>query len=264
MSTPRGPHAAPARLRRRGAPFPVPSASCSPGSGASEGPGPGRPCDPGSVPLASTRFPCPVPEPLRPSQPSRSHRELPYHCGCTAQAESPARPAGENMVIPGLLKVDQPGLTAPARKLPHAPRPPRGLIQSRFFPQDGTKPRERWGGAQASEAPPPFEEGICPTHPRQPCSASGQPGAGLPKVVAAEGAMGKSDFLTPKAIANRIKSKGLQKLRWYCQMCQKQCRDEVSGPGAVPCPPPPLPGGTPLEMQAEVPDAGVRAWVSRP
>eukprot|EP00457_Paulinella_chromatophora_P004995 gb/GEZN01005008.1/.p1 GENE.gb/GEZN01005008.1/~~gb/GEZN01005008.1/.p1 ORF type:complete len:411 (-),score=94.78 gb/GEZN01005008.1/:357-1589(-) len=33
-------------------------------------------------------------------------------------------------------------------------------------------------------------------------------------------------FLTPKAIANRIKSKGLQKLRWYCEMCQKQCRDE--------------------------------------
>ncbi|XP_030856178.1 DNA/RNA-binding protein KIN17 [Strongylocentrotus purpuratus] len=33
-------------------------------------------------------------------------------------------------------------------------------------------------------------------------------------------------FLTPKAIANRVKSKGLQKLRWYCQMCQKQCRDE--------------------------------------
>eukprot|EP00198_Chlamydomonas_reinhardtii_P008872 XP_001698209.1 splicing factor-like protein [Chlamydomonas reinhardtii] len=38
--------------------------------------------------------------------------------------------------------------------------------------------------------------------------------------------MGKNDFLTPKAIANRIKSKGLQKLRWYCQLCQKQCRDE--------------------------------------
>ncbi|XP_015278087.1 PREDICTED: DNA/RNA-binding protein KIN17-like [Gekko japonicus] len=38
--------------------------------------------------------------------------------------------------------------------------------------------------------------------------------------------MGKTDFLSPKAIANRIKSKGLQKLRWYCQMCQKQCRDE--------------------------------------
>lgn len=36
----------------------------------------------------------------------------------------------------------------------------------------------------------------------------------------------KPGFLTPKAIANRIKSKGLQKLRWYCQMCQKQCRDE--------------------------------------
>lgn len=40
--------------------------------------------------------------------------------------------------------------------------------------------------------------------------------------------MGKADFLSPKAIGNRIKAKGLQKLRWYCQMCQKQCRDEVS------------------------------------
>ncbi|CAH8360160.1 unnamed protein product [Eruca vesicaria subsp. sativa] len=38
--------------------------------------------------------------------------------------------------------------------------------------------------------------------------------------------MGKNDFLTPKAMANRMKAKGLQKLRWYCQMCQKQCRDE--------------------------------------
>lgn len=49
--------------------------------------------------------------------------------------------------------------------------------------------------------------------------------------------MGKSDFLSPKAIANRIKSKGLQKLRWYCQMCQKQCRDEVrlAGRGAARC-----------------------------
>ena len=32
--------------------------------------------------------------------------------------------------------------------------------------------------------------------------------------------------MSPKAIANRIKAKGLQKLRWYCQMCGKQCRDE--------------------------------------
>lgn len=38
----------------------------------------------------------------------------------------------------------------------------------------------------------------------------------------------KGGFLTPKAIGNRIKAKGLQKLRWFCQMCQKQCRDEVS------------------------------------
>jgi len=27
-------------------------------------------------------------------------------------------------------------------------------------------------------------------------------------------------------LANKMKAKGLQKLRWYCQMCQKQCRDE--------------------------------------
>lgn len=38
--------------------------------------------------------------------------------------------------------------------------------------------------------------------------------------------MPKHEPLTPKAIANRIKAKGLQKLRWYCQMCNKQCRDQ--------------------------------------
>ena len=38
--------------------------------------------------------------------------------------------------------------------------------------------------------------------------------------------MPKHDFMTPKAISNRQKSVGLQKLRWYCQMCEKQCRDE--------------------------------------
>ncbi|OQR82107.1 hypothetical protein THRCLA_11129 [Thraustotheca clavata] len=39
-------------------------------------------------------------------------------------------------------------------------------------------------------------------------------------------AMVKQGFLTPKAVDNRQKSKGLQKLRWYCQVCSKQCRDE--------------------------------------
>lgn len=38
--------------------------------------------------------------------------------------------------------------------------------------------------------------------------------------------MGKAEVGTPKWIGNKMKSKGLQKLRWYCQMCQKQCRDE--------------------------------------
>lgn len=31
--------------------------------------------------------------------------------------------------------------------------------------------------------------------------------------------------MTAKAIGKRIKAKGLQKLKFYCQMCQKQCRD---------------------------------------
>lgn len=31
---------------------------------------------------------------------------------------------------------------------------------------------------------------------------------------------------TPKYIANKMKSKGLQRLRWFCQVCEKQCRDE--------------------------------------
>lgn len=38
--------------------------------------------------------------------------------------------------------------------------------------------------------------------------------------------MNKKDAFNPKNVANRQKSVGLQKLRWYCQMCQKQCRDE--------------------------------------
>ena len=33
--------------------------------------------------------------------------------------------------------------------------------------------------------------------------------------------MPKAERGTPKDIANRQKAKGLQKLRWYCQMCQK-------------------------------------------
>ncbi|KAL0080120.1 domain of Kin17 curved DNA-binding protein-domain-containing protein [Phycomyces blakesleeanus] len=32
-------------------------------------------------------------------------------------------------------------------------------------------------------------------------------------------------FLTPKSIANRIKAKGLTKLKFYCQVCEKACRD---------------------------------------
>jgi DNA/RNA-binding protein KIN17 len=38
--------------------------------------------------------------------------------------------------------------------------------------------------------------------------------------------MPKAEAGTPKWLANKMKSKGLQKLRWFCQMCEKQCRDE--------------------------------------
>jgi len=38
--------------------------------------------------------------------------------------------------------------------------------------------------------------------------------------------MPRAEAGSHKALSNRMKSVGLQKLRWYCQMCQKQCRDE--------------------------------------
>lgn len=37
--------------------------------------------------------------------------------------------------------------------------------------------------------------------------------------------MPKAEPMTAKAIGKQIKAKGLQKLKFYCQMCQKQCRD---------------------------------------
>ncbi|KAL3773809.1 hypothetical protein ACHAW5_004102 [Stephanodiscus triporus] len=36
--------------------------------------------------------------------------------------------------------------------------------------------------------------------------------------------MPKAEKGTPKDIANRMKARGLQKLKFYCQMCSKQCR----------------------------------------
>ncbi|KAM0786889.1 hypothetical protein ACM66B_002313 [Microbotryomycetes sp. NB124-2] len=38
--------------------------------------------------------------------------------------------------------------------------------------------------------------------------------------------MGRAEAGSAKALDNKMKSKGLQKLRWYCQVCEKQCRDE--------------------------------------
>ncbi|KAH6649024.1 domain of Kin17 curved DNA-binding protein-domain-containing protein [Truncatella angustata] len=38
--------------------------------------------------------------------------------------------------------------------------------------------------------------------------------------------MPKAEAGSLKALNNKMKSKGLQRLRWYCQVCEKQCRDE--------------------------------------
>jgi DNA/RNA-binding protein KIN17 len=38
--------------------------------------------------------------------------------------------------------------------------------------------------------------------------------------------MPKAEVGSTKYVANQMKAKGLQRLRWYCQICSKQCRDE--------------------------------------
>lgn len=37
--------------------------------------------------------------------------------------------------------------------------------------------------------------------------------------------MGRADFGTAKYQSKQLKASGLQKLRYYCQICEKQCRD---------------------------------------
>eukprot|EP01056_Protomagalhaensia_sp_Gyna25_P002175 Protomagalhaensia_sp_Gyna_25__2174@NODE_2181_length_1236_cov_4_699248_g1804_i0_p1_GENE_NODE_2181_length_1236_cov_4_699248_g1804_i0NODE_2181_length_1236_cov_4_699248_g1804_i0_p1_ORF_typecomplete_len224_score30_72Kin17_mid/PF10357_9/4_3e41zfC2H2_jaz/PF12171_8/0_001zfC2H2_jaz/PF12171_8/2_5e03zfmet/PF12874_7/0_0031zfC2H2_2/PF12756_7/0_0047zfC2H2_2/PF12756_7/3_9e03DUF629/PF04780_12/0_11DUF629/PF04780_12/6_6e03CCDC84/PF14968_6/1_7_NODE_2181_length_1236_cov_4_699248_g1804_i0121792 len=38
--------------------------------------------------------------------------------------------------------------------------------------------------------------------------------------------MGRAEVGSIKWLSNKMKAKGLQRLKWYCQMCEKQCRDE--------------------------------------
>lgn len=38
--------------------------------------------------------------------------------------------------------------------------------------------------------------------------------------------MPRAEAGSTKAISNKIKSKGLGRLRWYCQACERQMRDE--------------------------------------
>ncbi|KAK8041218.1 hypothetical protein PG994_014225 [Apiospora phragmitis] len=38
--------------------------------------------------------------------------------------------------------------------------------------------------------------------------------------------MGKAEFGSAKHLSNQMRRKGLQRLRWYCQVCEKQCFDD--------------------------------------
>jgi DNA/RNA-binding protein KIN17 len=38
--------------------------------------------------------------------------------------------------------------------------------------------------------------------------------------------MPKAEVGSTKWVGNKMKAKGLQRLRWYCQICEKQCRDD--------------------------------------
>jgi DNA/RNA-binding protein KIN17 len=38
--------------------------------------------------------------------------------------------------------------------------------------------------------------------------------------------MGKAEVGSTKYLSNKMKQKGLTRLRWYCQICEKACRDE--------------------------------------
>lgn len=38
--------------------------------------------------------------------------------------------------------------------------------------------------------------------------------------------MGRAEFGTAKYLSKQMKAKGLQRLKFYCQVCRKQCRDE--------------------------------------
>ncbi|PGH23199.1 hypothetical protein AJ80_02729 [Polytolypa hystricis UAMH7299] len=38
--------------------------------------------------------------------------------------------------------------------------------------------------------------------------------------------MGRAEVGSTKYLSNKLKSKGLQRLRWYCQICERQMRDE--------------------------------------
>jgi len=48
--------------------------------------------------------------------------------------------------------------------------------------------------------------------------------------------MPRAEAGSAKALSNKMKSKGLGKLRWYCQICEKQCRDVRPPSSRLPAP----------------------------
>lgn len=162
--------------------------------GPPRGSGPSRPCGPRPAPLASTRVRAPRTELCHSSRRSPPSRKLPYHCGCTAQAESPATPARENMVPPAPLKVGQTGLTAPARGLPDAPAH-RALSRSLASSRRRRRSLASVGGGCASRGPTSFRLWA---HPPSflPLPVGGA--LGLGRVVAAGGRDGKVRFPYPE------------------------------------------------------------------
>jgi len=116
--------------------------------------------------------------------------------------------------------------SCPTQRQSHSPQPTPSLLSlPNYAGSPGAAPALPTSGqvqgpaTLAMRATAPYSPSL-PSSPILPPS--------LPPLlsITATRAMPKAAAGTPKAIANKAKSKGLQRLRWYCQMCEKQCRDE--------------------------------------
>jgi hypothetical protein len=114
-------------------------------------------------PWVSPTHPTPLPSHLSEFfRPSRSSRQLPYHCGCKAKADSRATLPRENLMVPTLLKVGQTGLLARAQKLLYTP-----ALFACPFSLASSRQEERSlasVGVQSSQAPPLSGCQVCPAY----------------------------------------------------------------------------------------------------